>query len=190
VSRFISVITPTIQRDSLFLCCESINQQSFTDWQHIVIVDCERLNLPMMAKIAHPQRTIIKCQRPHRNFGHSCRHEAWKYTDSTWVSYCDDDNFYAHDDVFAVLNESLRDAEHWAIAPILHHSGVLFNDPPGLNATDTANMIIRRELAQWPNRSDYQTDGIFCEELKAQYPYKALANIKPIIAMPFSSLGS
>ena len=189
MSRFISVVTPTLQRESLIHCCAAVNAQSFTDWHHVVVVDCDNFNLPMMAKIAHPQRTIIKCGHPHKNFGNTCRNTGWKYTDSEWVSYCDDDNFYAHADVFAELNEALRDVEYWAIAPILRHGQVFFHDPPGCCYVDTANMIIRREIAQWPNRDEYTLDGIFCDELKAQYPYKAFPNMNPIVVMPHSNEG-
>lgn len=183
-----SIITPTLNRDSLVRCCERIDQQTIRDQiQHIVTVDCEDWNLLLMAKIAHPQRSIFKCSHPHRNFGNTCRHEAWKYAVGEFVWYIDDDNFLADNDVAKDIADVLSCGKpDWAIFPILRHGQVFFNDPPGLCKTDTANMVIKREIAQWPNRDEYTLDGIFCEELVSQYPYRSFPEFRPIAVVPYS----
>ncbi len=184
-----SILTPTLQRDSLLKMCESIDRQTFTAWQHVVAVDCEEWNRPLMAKIAHPQRVLIKCPFPHRNYGNSCRNNAWEYATGEWIWHLDDDNWASDSHVLADLAEALEGVEHWAIFPIKRHGVRFFNDPPGLCMTDTMNVVVRRERGRWPDGPEYVMDGLWVEALKAKYPYRAFPDFPPIGVMPKSSEG-
>lgn len=62
-----SIITPTIQRDSLRAACASINTQTHKDWFHVVMVDRKNLREDLLASIAHPQRKIVQCPVEHRD---------------------------------------------------------------------------------------------------------------------------
>jgi glycosyltransferase involved in cell wall biosynthesis len=164
----LSIITPTIARPSLARCRESVQSQTFTDWEHIVVVDSPRSN----------------------NFGNTPRHNGWREATGDWVFYLDDDNYLAHPNALRDVAEALEGIqEQWAIFPIMRHGSRFFNDPPGLCMTDTANMVIRREIARWPNIPDYTADGILCEQLRTKYPYAAFPNVSPIVVMEKSSEG-
>lgn len=62
-----TILTPTLLRPSLLRACESVNSQTCTSWSHIVIVDSE-ISDDTIAKIAHPQRTIVRCEQPHNDW--------------------------------------------------------------------------------------------------------------------------
>lgn len=121
--------------------------------------------------IAHPQRTVVRCERPHRNWGHSCRHRAWPRLRGDYVYCLDDDNYLAHDDVLEVLKTVTAP---WAIFPIRRLGERFFSDPPGMKKTDTGSILVRRELGPWPDGGKYETDGLFVEALRKKYPYQAL----------------
>jgi glycosyltransferase involved in cell wall biosynthesis len=190
----ISIITPTIQRQSLIRCCESVDAQTFSNWEHVIMVDCEEFDRPLIEKIEEsPRRAIYKCSIPHRNYGNTCRHNAWTLSTGDYCLYLDCDNFLSHPYVLAQIASSIESnvffTPQWAIFPILRHGQVFFNDPPGLCKTDTANMVIRRNIAQWPDGPEYTMDGIFCERLANDYPYASFPNVQPIVIMEKSSLG-
>jgi hypothetical protein len=63
-----TIITPTLQRSSLVRACNSVDSQSYSDWQHLVMVDRAKLDHALLAGIHHPQRSVIKCAVPHHNW--------------------------------------------------------------------------------------------------------------------------
>lgn len=184
-----SIITPTLQRDSLLKCCESVDAQTFTDWQHIVVDDSDQ-DRGMLTKVKHERRWFGLCATPHRNYGNTCRHAAWRVAMGTWVLYLDDDNYLADDRVLERIAKSLEGrSEQWALFPIMRHGHRFYRDPPGTCYVDTANMVIRREVAQWPDGPEYTMDGIFCERLRDKYPYAAFPDVEPIVIMEHSLEG-
>ena len=173
-----TIITPTVLRDSLLRCCESVDRQTCSDWQHLVIVDCE-ISTDILAKIAHPQRQIIRCEKPHRNWGHTCRFNAYPYATGDYLLHLDDDNFLADDMVLEYLHDITAP---WAIFPITRYGVRFFNNPPGLKLTDTGSFIVKREFGRWMDRGGYDTDGYVVEALKKQHPdYEVLADIRPMV---------
>jgi glycosyltransferase involved in cell wall biosynthesis len=187
---FFSIITPTIQRQTLLRCCDSVNEQTMTDWQHIVMVDQEIMDEDLLNKVKHPQRIIIQCEHPHRNYGNTCRHHAWDYASGRFLIHLDDDNFLSLPDTLKSISKVLeRDDPEWALFPILRHGSIFFNDPPGLCMSDTANVVVRREIGQWPDGPEYTMDGIWIESLKSKYPYLAYPAFCPIVVMPTSGEG-
>ena len=182
-----TVITPTLQRKSLIECCQSVDRQTYLNWFHVVMVDCAELNDELIFEIAHPNRKIIQCPFPHKNYGNTCRHDAWEYAiDGSYLVMLDDDNVLAHN---RVLEDLSGLTEYWAIVPIMRHGRKFFNDPPGLCMTDTANVIVKREIGRWPNIPDYTADGHWVEGLKAKYPYASYPDMEPIVVMEKSSEG-
>jgi hypothetical protein len=104
--------------------------------------------------------------------------------------HLDDDNFIADDRVLQDLSMILDGCdEYWAIVPIMRHGRKFFNDPPGLCMTDTANVVVKREIGRWPDIPDYTADGHWVEGLKAKYPYAAYPDMRPIVVMENSSEG-
>jgi len=47
---FFSIITPTIQRESLKECCASVDIQTYPDWEHIVMIDAAKVNESMITR--------------------------------------------------------------------------------------------------------------------------------------------
>ena len=144
----------------------------------------------MLDVIRDHKRRIIDFPTPHKNYGNTCRHEAWKQAKGKWVIFLDDDNVMAHGQALQDIATALWNIEEkWAIFPIMRHGRRFFYDPPGCCYVDTANMVIRREIGQWPDGPEYTMDGIFCDQLKAKYPYAAFPDVKPIIVMEKSNEG-
>lgn len=168
MSRF-SIITPTLNRPSLEACIESVKSQTFKDFEHIIEVDEPRTN----------------------NFGNTPRHRAWTRATGDYVLYLDDDNTLAHDRALSDIDICLMSCNEpdWAIFPIIRFGHRFFSDNPGVCHTDSANMVIRREIGQWPNRDEYTLDGIFAEQLKAKYAFATFPKCNPIITVPVQGKG-
>lgn len=169
----------------------SVNTQLDSVWQHIVIVDG---GFPMDSGLLHgiqrPNRTIICLGARCQNFGNTPRHIGWKLADKDYCIYLDDDNYFTRPDALADISRALDGPRpDWAVFPIMRHGSRFFSEDPRCCHVDTANMVIKREIAQWPNRDEYTLDGIFCDELKSRYPYIAFPEVAPIIDVPVMSRG-
>ena len=187
---FITIVTPTVQRDSLLKCCQSIDEQSFSNWQHVVIVDSAEFD-PILVQIEHPQRLVLKCDHPHRNSGNTCRHNAWTHATGDYVFHVDDDNYLFNFLTLAKIESWLRVADYptWGLFPIFRHGSRFFSDPPMPCHVDTGNVVAKREIGRWPDIPDYAADAIWVEGLK-QHPYRAFPNADPIMTMPVTSFGA
>jgi len=194
VTPFFTIITPTIQRESLIECCKSVDCQYYTHWEHIVMVDRDPLNEELFKQIRtgpFTQRRVYKCAREHRNTGNTCRHNAYKYAFGRYVIYLDDDNKFESDrplfDIFNALQDKV-----WpkvGLFPIVRQGARFINIPPRLNTVDTANVVIQTSIAQWPDRPEYNADGLFIEMLVREHSYVAFPEVEPIINNPRQSLG-
>jgi len=175
-----TIITPTVLRPSLLRACESVNTQTFTSWQHIILLDCE-ISDDLIGKIAHRQRQVYRCERPHQNWGHTCRHAAYGLVKGDFIYHLDDDNFFPDNKVL----EDLKDVQApWAIFPILRYGEKFFNDPPGKRKTDTGSFIVKREYGKWIDSPAYDTDGDVVEQLLRNHPnYQSLPDMRPLMVM-------
>ena len=192
---FFSLITPTLLRQSLVKTCASVGSQSFTDWEHVVIVDCDHeqwlSRSVLIEDIRHPARNIVRCPDAHKNFGNTCRHDAWHLVQGHYLLYLDDDNFLADELVLAEIQQALCESEMppVAIFPIHRHGQRFYFMPPRLGYVDTANLLVKRDLGQWPNVADYDADGKFIERLVQEHGVRGFDWFRPIIFMPCSSGG-
>jgi glycosyltransferase involved in cell wall biosynthesis len=184
-----SIITATLQRDSLSRCCQSVDAQTEESWQHIVVVDGGPLRADLLDSIQRPNRTIVHLGARCQNFGNTPRHIGWKLAHKDYCIYLDDDNYFTRPDALADISRCLEPRPDWAVFPIDRFGSRFFSDDPRCCHVDTANMVIAREIAQWPNREEYTLDGIFCDELKSRYLYTAFPEISPIIAVPVMGKG-
>jgi len=196
MNPFFTIITPTLQRDSLVRCCESMDAQTYGDWQHIVMVDDEHKNRDLCIRIKQNDETgrrwVHDCGMRHANYGNTCRHEAWAGALGEWIWYVDDDNYiYDHETLSSIAAELsvLPEDIKFCIFPIMRHGRRFFNDPPGLCMTDTLNFIVRRKVGRWPDIEAREADGHFIESLKKEYRYASFPNHKPIGVMEYSSNG-
>jgi hypothetical protein len=184
-----SIITPSVERESLIACCKSVEAQHYDSWQHIVAVDKETLNPSLMGKIAHPQRTVLCCGQEYRNTGNTPRRLAWDLARGDYCYFLDDDNFLASDRTLFQIAKALKNTEEiWTLWPILRHGSIFFHDPPAPCLFDTGNAVVRREYAQWPDTDGYAADAVWLEGL-LKYPYKAFPEAMPIMQMDKTSFG-
>lgn len=187
-----TIITPSLQRESLARCCESIDNQTHIDWQHVIALDCARedMNQELMIQISHPNRKMLCCGQKFGNYGNHARWMAWEKAEGSLLWYVDDDNFLADPNILADMAELLKDAqEDWFLFPIHRHGRSFFHDPPGPCYVDTMNMVVRKEFGRWPDIVAREADGEFCNGLKAYHPYKAFSEFRPIGVMEYSSNG-
>lgn len=181
-----TIITPTLQRPSLRATCESVDNQTFQDFEHIVVVDGPATQLELLVDIMAPNRSVYISGESYRDGGNTPRNLAWQWAKGDWVIYLDDDNVFADDEILADIADALNDRkEKWAVFPITRLGGKFFSDPPRNCHTDTLNMIFRREVAEWPITDAYGTDGIMIDRLiGAGVPYVAFPNFRPIGIIP------
>jgi hypothetical protein len=191
MTPFFTILTPTLQRESLVACCESVNSQTLTSWQHVVMVDCADYDVGLMARIAHPQRVIVKCEKPHRNWANSCRHNAWKYATGETEIFLDDDNCLLDSTTLQEVHDHLekRGFPNFAIFPIFRHGSVFYNYPPAICMTDTGNIVVKREIGRWLDVPDATSDGMLAEKLFKEYGCVGFSNARPIIVMDESHKG-
>jgi glycosyltransferase involved in cell wall biosynthesis len=176
-----SIITPTILRPSLIKACDSVDQQVGTDWEHIVMVDGDS-NPEIERRIEHSRRLIFHCAEKHGNWGNVCRHNAWEYAKGDYILYLDDDSYLADPQVLETLKVITKP---WAIFPIEKTwlCGLYFHCPPMKGFTDAGNMIIRREIGQYPDLPVYEADGILAERLWQTASMQALLG-RPLMIKP------
>jgi glycosyltransferase involved in cell wall biosynthesis len=179
-----TIITPTLQRASLINTCASVNAQTCNSWEHIVVVDQDTLNLSLLHTVRHPQRLILQCDRSHKDGGNTCRHNAWKTANGEWFFYLDDDNYLADDHILEDIYSAIKDVSYWALFPIFRLNQRFYTDPPQSCHVDTLNVVVRKEIAQWPQTDAYGSDGIFIENLVNKYPYTAFPDFRPIAILP------
>ena len=195
-----SIITPSLQRESLIKCCASVDAQTFKQWDHIVMLDVSEINDRIFCAIQHPNRRVMQCDYPHRNYGNTCRHKAWEHTTGDWLLHLDDDNSLSSNHVLEDIAECVEGGMFagfdWAIFPILRHGHIFFSSSPSIGHVDTANIVARRAIGRWPNdlghgeNAVYTMDGHWVESMKAKhYPYAAFQAVDPIVVMEKSNEG-
>ena len=188
-----SIITPTILRESLLRACHSVDVQTCQDWEHIIMVDSGH-NDTLLEKIKHSQRHIFFCDMPHRNWGNTCRFNAYEKTQGDYLYSLDDDNYLADE---KVLEDLKAVTKPWAIFPILDCKPVrgeprrntLFYNPPRRGQSDGGSILVRREIGRWPNalvgELTYDLDGQHIERLSVTYPYDVVNRVLMVYGEPF-----
>ncbi len=192
MNPFFTIITPSLQRESLGTTCVTVDCQTFADWQHIIMVDCEEFNWELLDGMRDPRRGFAKCEKPHKNGGNTCRHNAWTLAKGNYVLYLDDDNYLADTETLQRIHDVLQsdNLPQVAFFPIFRLGGRFFPEgKPRLCHVDTSNLVVAREIGQWPETDAYCSDGIFIEDLVSKYPYSMFGHVAPIVVMPKISFG-
>lgn len=182
-----SIITPSLNREFLKKCCESVDSQTYDSWEHLIAFDGIPSNRIYQT---HDKRKYLSFRQT-RQWGNYQRHSAWKYASGDYILHLDDDDSLFHKDALKDMAERLELANNpaWSIFPIHRHGSIFLMDPPGMCRTDTANLVIRREFSQWPNTEAREADGMLTERLLAEHPYMSFPNCKPIVLKEHSSDG-
>lgn len=181
MERTFTVITPTILRPTLLDTCRSVEEQNYTRWQHIVMIDIPALDLTaaqreLLAAIEHPRRLTLNCELPHRNFGNTCRHDAFKHIHGDYLLYLDDDDVYSGE-IFRTLDAQISD-EVWGVFPVERLGSRFFNLPPRSCFT-CSNQFFCKPLHPWPDNDSYCADGELIDFLCERYPY-LVVNSEPL----------
>ena len=188
MTPFFTIITPSLQRESLLKTRASIDAQTLKDgWQHIVQVDSADLDIALINQIEHPNREVYCCGKHHNDGGNSCRILGLEMATSSYVWFVDDDNYVADERVLEDVAKALEDAGRppWGLFPIWRCGGRFYTDPPRSCHVDTGNVVLRRDIAYWPETSAYGSDGILVDDLIARgIPYVAFLDFRPIMVIP------
>jgi glycosyltransferase involved in cell wall biosynthesis len=190
MDRSFSVITASILRRTLVDTCKSVENQAYRNWEHIVIVDIPSHEVTpeqhkLLDSLQHSQRTILYCKRRHKNYGNTCRNEAFDLVTGDYLLYLDDDDVYIGE-VFKTLNEQIRD-EVWGVFPIERLGELLLLIPPGLCRT-CSNQFYYKPLYPYPATDDYEADGQLVDQLRANHPYRIIRS-GPLARVDKESLG-
>ena len=201
-----TIITPTINNPTLVRACKSVENQTCTDWEHIVMIDGVNAYVP-----EHPQRKMFHCPHRHNDVGNTCRYNAWEYAKGDYVYYLDDDNYLAHHDV---LEELKQVTAPWALLPIyrvgrggttknfhmtpagaketVRHSPSgwgghrLFHYPPHGGWVDVGSLLIRRDIARWTSKSLVCPDAEMAEQLYQTHPGQDMGHLRPVLIYKFA----
>ena len=190
---FFTVVTPTLQRESLVQCCSTVDSQTFKSWQHIVQADSAELNADLIKQIENPQREIYSCGKHHNNGGNSCRRLALERATGDYIIFRDDDNYTPDERIFEDIAEALESAGRpaWGLFPISRLGGRFYTDPPRSCHVDTMNVVLRRDIAYWPDTDAYGTDGILVDDLMARkVPYVAFPCSVPSVSFHKSAFAN
>jgi hypothetical protein len=76
-----------------------------------------------------------------------------------------------------------------AILPIDRHGQRFYSVPPRLGYVDTANLLVKRDLGQWPNIADYDAYGKFILRLARDFGVRGFDSFRPIVFLPCSNGG-
>jgi glycosyltransferase involved in cell wall biosynthesis len=186
-----SIITPTLVRPTLKRLCDSIDAQTNQSWEHIIMVDVPLVFDKNKSNIVEsmsndPRRKFFRCGQPHKNYGNTCRWNAFDKASGDYIIYLDDDDYLADDKVFETLEQVTK---LWAIFPIMRCGNLWFCDPPGMCKTGSGMFIYRRFLGlKYPDNDHYCADGELCEQLKA-FPYQSLGHERPLMIYEQRGLG-
>lgn len=183
-----TIITPTLLRDTLHRLCESIERQTYSDWQHVVVVDVNPLLVDesMIDQIEHPQRLMLLCGQAHRDSGNTCRRNGWDYAQGDYVFYIDDDNYFADDDVLETLRFVTQPV---ALFPLLFMGEQGPVEPVSVGSSDGNQLLVRRDIGRWPNLKGTDTDGIFIRDLTDAFPYDVYEE-RPLVVYEYARHGA
>lgn len=194
----VSIITPTIKRDPNIIkrCIESVNGQSYTNWEHIIISDCpeEQHVLDIIDQLPNKdkRRYLSNNSGYYGTWGAIPRNMGINSVSpqSRYIIFLDDDNI-----IFPHHLRTMVDliGEHKAALCSIYHNGPLnpylipeFNEMvkyPNLSYVlsgeiqrvgliDSLNIFIRTEVMQkagWVINTEYINDGQTIERLFSEF---------------------
>ncbi len=194
-----TIITATVVRDTLVRTCRSVDEQNYTNWQHVVMVDRPEGLLTegqrgLLARVSHSQREVRFCSQSHKECGNTCRRNAMDFARGDYVLYMDDDDYYlsgAFEEIHRGI-AAMSPAPVWGVFPILRFGHVFFRIPPGHSSTCNNQFFHQpraagREL-RYPN-AGYCADGEFVDSLKRDFPYACVNPGRPLAVVEQSNLG-
>jgi len=174
----LSVITPTIGRTTLKRTCESVDNQSYQDFEHIIIYDGLPTDSEFQALVAEytsEKRTVAATGKKCNDFGHTPRQLAWPYTTGEYIGYIDDDDYYLPGAFEAVAGKLLRVAATFLFFPADRMGQRFMMIPPGHTRTVSCQYFHKRIDREGDpicfTGGGYGHDGEWIEAMVAKYGY-------------------
>lgn len=164
-----SVIIPAHNEEAcISKALESIKQQSFTDYEVIVVCDA---CLDQTAEIARSYGA--KVIRIYAHSSGAARNTGLDEAQGEWVLFCDADDWYLHEYVFEQLNEKLGDEDALFFSLIWKGMGYgKIRSPKGTIFPHVANKCWRRSSigeTRFPYQRDVVAeDSVFFDRMMAK----------------------
>ena len=172
-----SIITPTIGRDTLLKTCETIDNQTCHDWEHLVIFDGPEQDVEVFKKIEHPQRRIIFSGHNFGDYGHSLRFFSYDLAKYDRMMYIDDDDYY-HPECLGTVQRVMDSEVEFIFFPALRYGQFFMELPPRQNFTVFCQYVHRkRDRLGNPIRfppGGHGQDSWWIGEMVKKYPYQVI----------------
>lgn len=173
-----SIITPTLLRNSLIRTCNSIDSQTYTNYEHLVMVDLpnseikpnEKIILKKIAK--NPRRKITYLNKRYRDFGNTPRNIAGKMATGGYLMYLDDDDFYINNTLHELFQNlrTYRPCPNMVVFRCKRKEVEFTHWPPAICKTVSCQwmhkkVIDGKEILWSTHDSGYLSDGYFLESV-------------------------
>lgn len=175
----ISVITPTIGRDSLRTMLGSLLPQLSGADEVLVVGDGPQPNAMSILDGVGSRRVRYWETLPVRNFGNPQRNEAIKSAKGKYLFFVDDDDIVAPGAVASILRAAARCPDSPLMFKMQHPRVVIWGDPKVRQGNVSGQMFVcpnvPGRVGRWSGR--YEADFDFISSTLALYPAgeKALA---------------
>lgn len=168
------MITPTWspQRHQVLLdrCIPSIRDQTFSDWEHLVVSDGPD---PALRILGAKYFELEEHVEPH-SWGASARNRGLQETKARYVAYLDSDNAYRPDHLARLVDALDRSKADFAYSRmrVAQTGQEIGADPPVLGQIDTSLIMHRRsslkKFGWWPVAPIYAIDWEFVSSWMTQ----------------------
>jgi cellulose synthase/poly-beta-1,6-N-acetylglucosamine synthase-like glycosyltransferase len=190
----LTIITPTLNRSRIVLerCIGSVNQQTFTGWEHLICSDGRPE--PELARLVQQgqdeRRRYLYLTRPVGHYGAGVRALLTRQARTEYLAFLDDDNLLLPrfcERMIRALDENPQAG--WAVCPVVHCGplhprfglppAVLTGIPPVTGNIDTLQVVVRTQAMRasgW-KLCGYASDGATYEGLSHAYPWVAVDEV-------------
>lgn len=190
----LSVITPTIGRDSLYKTCLSVDNLQIVypaaEVEHIIIVDDPHIQPLVPAKT---YRTVYNLANKSNNYGNTPKHIGWEHATGDFMMYLDDDDYFIFrgnniQDLYKNMEDSKTKGLLWGTFPAMR-MGEYWNNQPPMPGRTMSNQFYHAKYdkdekpIRFPNEEGYAKDGEFIDGLQESYAFNILYG-EPIVEVP------
>lgn len=173
----LTIITATICRQDLIRCMDTIDSQTYGNWEHIIVVDGEdKYNDDIFKNRLSSKRKLIVLSEGFNNVGNTPRHVASYSATGDYIMYMDEDDCYYTNEAFEQIVKGIHQKSEngilpdWGIFKALRFGGEFFNFPPGHSMTTNNQFFhkpkIKDKWIRYTTRNSYCADGELIEDLK------------------------
>lgn len=196
----LSIITPTILRTTLARTIKSVLSQTFTDYEHLIVVDRAETVPPDNPDLHNEHTRYIMCGMGHNDYGNTPRNHAGNGALGEYICYLDDDDYYIDCNVLNGIMRRMEDGGWpiWGILPLKFvfedgNSRVMIGTPVQRGNCGTGHIVHKREVngeqVRFPARPEYDADGYFVEDMKKRYGDPLQLGSEPLIVVNGASRG-